>query len=552
MAAEVVALLRGELSPAEEGPVRAHLAACPDCAALAADLPRIRAAAAGRPSPAPDAASRARLAAALDAELDRGPVLRLLERAGRRYTESRRVRFLTYSLALHAAAAVVLAVHLTVGLPGSVPPRERILEVGTETPLPPPYPEDPLLSTTGTLPSAPGLPIPSPLEFPWPRVESPLAGGFPAPPVDDPVDGGATFRLYPGSEFASFAGPRFRRADRERRLLDAYGPVEGPRAALTVERGLRYLAAARDPDGTWASGRPGDPRVQRDRFRGGVTGMVVLAFTADGRTAMRTGPFSEVVRSAMEALARSADPATGLLGTFTRGAANDRPLCNHGPALAALAEGYGIDYGLLPEATRRDLAAVLDRAVAATLRAQLPDGSFGYAPGARQGDSSVTLLQVEALLAARRAGLAVDGEALRRAGVWLEARIGPDGRLGYREAGDRAKDATLTAEAIPHVRGLGLGAAVRDRMLAAVLEEAKGSALADRVLFRTAVLEAVAGAPGAEARALAPIAARAGIGAQVAGGAVLSERDPYATAAGDSLSTARTVRALTAPFRASW
>lgn len=560
MAPEVVAFLRGELTPAEEVPVRAHLAGCPACAALAADLPRIRAAAAARPCPAPDAASRDRLAAALDgalaeaeaADLSRGPVVRLLERAGRRYAESRRVRFLTYSLAVHAAAAVVLAVHLTVGIGGGRQEPERILEVATADPLPPPYPDDPLVPTTGPMPGGGTLPIRTPADIYWPSVETSLVQGFPTPPVEDPVDGGARFRLYPGPEFASFASPRFRRREREKRFLETYGPVEGPRAALSVDRHLRHLASVQDPNGTWASGRPGDPAAQRNRFRGGVTGITTLAFIADGRTAMRRGPFSEVVRAAMDALARSEDPVTGLLGSFARGAANDRPLCNNGPALAALAEGYGVDFGLLPEATRRELASVIERAVAATLNAQLADGSFGYAPGARQGDSSVTLLQVEALESARRAGFAVDEAALLRAGAWLSARIGPDGRLGYREAGDRSKDATLTAEAIPLLRGLGIGVEVRDRMLGAVIEEAKGAALADRVLFRTAVLEALAAAPGAEARALAPAVARAAIGAGAPGGAVHSERDPYATAAGDSLATARTVRALTAPYRASW
>ena len=560
MGPEVTALVRGELSPAEEVPVRAHLAACPACAALAAALPRIRAAAAARPSPAPDAACRARLSSALDtslAEADaadraRGPVLRLLDRAGRRYAESRKVRFLTYSLAAHAAAAVFLAVHLTVGAGGSMPAEERVIEVAAETPLPPPYPEDPLVGTPGPMPSGPVLNIPSPMDFQWPAVESPFAQGFPAPPVEDPVDGGTTFRLYPGAEFASFAGPRFRRLDREKRFLDAYGPIEGPRAALTVERGLRYLASVQDPDGTWASGRPGDPKSQRDRFRGGVTGTTVMAYIADGRTAMRRGPYADVVKAAMRALVGSADPATGLLGAFSRGPANDRPLCNNGPALAALAEGYGIDFGLLPEATRKELASVIERALAATLKAQLADGSFGYAAGARQGDSSVTMLQVEALLSARRAGFTVDGDALRRAGAWLAARIGPDGRLGYREAGDRSTDATLTAEAIPLARGLGLGPDVRDRMLGAVIDEARGADLGERILFRTAVLQAIAAAPDAAARALAPVVSRAGTGAQVPGGAIAAERDPYAAAAGDSLATARTVRALTAPYRASW
>ena len=560
---DVVALLRGELSPEEAVPVRAHIAACAACAALGADHDLIRAAAAARPAESPSPASRARLTAALDqalaaadaADRARGPVFRLLDRAGRRYAESRKVRFLTISLGAHAAAAVLLAIHLTVGLPGATAPEDPVIEIATGAPLPPPYPEDPFLGTDGVEVEGVGPMAPKggvgriPMETRWPHLDLPLPPSRPVAPAEDPIDGGASFRLYPNAESAAFAGPRFRRLDRERRMREAWGPLDATHAEQTVERGLRYLAAAQNPDGTWSSGRAGDPKAQRERFAGGVTGTVLLAFHADGRTAMRQGPFTETVRRAMGAILRSEDRRTGLLGSFARGPANDRPLCNHAPALAALAEGYALDYGLLPDVTRKELSAVVERAVAATLRAQRDDGSFGYAPDAAQGDASVTLMQVEALDAARRAGFAVDPEALRRAGAWLRERLGADGRLGYRTAGDRSKDATLSAQALPLARALGFDEDARGRMAKAVLEDARGAALEERVLFRSAVLEVVARSAGEEARAVAPLAARLGIAAQTAGGSIGAGRDPSAAAAGDALSTARTVRGLAAAYR---
>ncbi len=563
MGPEVTALVRGELSSAEEAPVRAHLASCPACSALEADLRRILAAAAARPSPVPDEAALYRLAGALDAAWDeadaadraRGPVVRLLEHAGRRYAESRKFRFLVYSLGAHAAAAVALAVWMS--LPSGSPLRERegTIEFAATQPLLPVDPYDPLEAPAPPLPARSGGGERSPIEIPgevaWLNPGTAPGGAGPEPYAESHVDLSASFRLYPGEAMREFSAPRFRRDLREKRMDLAYGPAEGPRAALTVERGVRYLAAAQEKDGTWASGRPGDPKSQLDRFRGGTTALSLLALLGDGRTAMRPGPYASVVKSAVTALVGSQDPATGLLGGFVRGPANDRPLCNHGPALAALAEEYGVDFGLLPAETREELARVIAMAVKATQESQREDGSFGYAKGARQGDSSVTLLQVEALESARRAGFEVDAGRLQKAGRWLAARLGADGRLGYREAGDRARDATLTAEALLFAKDLGIGDDAQGRMLRAVLDEARRGGLEDRVLFRTALLEVLARSGDADARALAPAAARASIEAQGSPGSIPAGQDRYAAAAGDNLATARSLRALTAPYRAS-
>ena len=203
--------------------------------------------------------------------------------------------------------------------------------------------------------------------------------------------------------------------------------------------------------------------------------------------------------------------------------------------------------GRLRPETREELARVVARAVKATLAAQLPDGSFGYVPNARAGDTSVTLLQVAALESARRAGFAVPAAAMQSAGAYLEARVGPDGRLGYVKAGDRATDATLTAEALPLAKALGISEDVRARMRKAVLDEAATAASEERILFRTALLRILPG--DAEAATRGPVAARAALSFQGPAGAFSSEPDRYARAAGDVLATARTLRALTAPYR---
>ncbi len=561
MEVEVVALARGELSPAEAAPVRAHLAACTSCAALAADVAAVRAAAAARPAPVQDGASRTRLLAALDAAWDqveaeeaararsRGPVLRLLDQAGRRYAESRRFRFLTLSLAAHAAAAVALTVYLVGG--GGTERGSDPLTISTGVVLPPPYPEeDPIAPPTVRVPVE-GYPPLSGIDLALPDPGSPLFGREPSPVYLDPLEGAGSRSLYPTAEFTASASGRFRSADmRARRLAAAWGEERVTGVRRSVEVALRYLEQTQEPDGTWASGSPGDPAPQRDRFRGGTTGVVLSAYLADGRTALRQGSFSSTVGKAVAALARSPDPRTGLLGTFASGAANDRPLCNHGPALGALAEYYGLDWRFLTEATRTGLESIIEKGVAATLKAQLADGSFGYAPGARSGDASVTLLQVEALEAARVAGFEV-GDALDRAAAWLCQRIGADGRLGYHAAGDRGSDATLTAGALALGRVLDLPAEVRERMLAEVLGEAASTDLSGRVLFRSSLLEVLAARSAAGPAAPAGAAVDGALRSQTRSGSFPARTDTWARAAGDALSTARTVRALTAPYRST-
>jgi hypothetical protein len=266
---------------------------------------------------------------------------------------------------------------------------------------------------------------------------------------------------------------------------------------------------------------------------------------------MRSGPFAGTARGALSALVRSQDPATGLLGGFARGPAADRPLCNHGPALEALAEAYGLDYGLLPAETRTSLERTIARAVEAALAAQLRDGSFGYTLRASRGDTSVTLLVVRGLEAARRAGFEVDPARLRLAGKYVASRVDAGGRLGYVEPGDRATDATLAAEALPLADALGLPGDLRARMAAAVAADQAAGGLEGRLLFRSAFLDVAGRTEDPRTAALGPAAARGTIDGQEGAGSFASGGDRYARVAGDALSTARVVRALTSPYRRS-
>ncbi|MHC4821450.1 MAG: zf-HC2 domain-containing protein, partial [Planctomycetota bacterium] len=447
--ADLTALARGELESADAAIVRSHLDGCASCASLLEEIQQVLTLTAARPAPSFDTAARTRLLDTLDDLLDeeeaprRGRVLPMLDRAASVYASSRSVRFLTLSVGVHAAAAVLLGIWLQVAPDSPLarairPDRSEPVDVaraydpyplekGPDALLPPELDRD-------RVPSYGQLPLPLP-ENPW--------GGFGSrdrrlPDLPDGLEAGP-LRLFPNEEFRSWAAGRFR-TDRVRRLKAAWGDDAAPRTEKAVERALSWLAWNQGEDGTWTAGPQGASRRANERFRVGVTAEALRALMADGQTAYRAGAYDEVVRRGLDALLRSADEKTGVFSD----ASSDRPFCNHGPALAALSEAYGLDYGLLPDDVRNRLRTAIERGVTASLAAQQDDGSFGYHAEDPRGDTSVTLLQVDGLEAARRAGFEVDAEVLTRAGIFVARRMDEKGRLGYEKTGDRATDATLT------------------------------------------------------------------------------------------------------------
>lgn len=181
-----------------------------------------------------------------------------------------------------------------------------------------------------------------------------------------------------------------------------------PAAERAIERGLAFLAREQRPDGSWQE-RIG--RKVNNTYRGhmgkhvGVTALGGIAFLAAGNSPGR-GPYGENVERALSFVLSSVNEN----GFVTH---DESRMYSHAFATLFLAEVYGMT-------RRRDVQEKLRRAVRLIERAQNKEandqrGGWRYLPGSKDADISVTVCQVQALRAARNAGILVDKKVIDRA-----------------------------------------------------------------------------------------------------------------------------------------
>ena len=216
-------------------------------------------------------------------------------------------------------------------------------------------------------------------------------------------------------------------------------PAEAEKA---VQRGIAFLAAGQNSDGSWLSDGP------TGRYPIAMTALAGLALLANGDTCY-SGPHSTNVRGAVEYLRREADPETGLIGGQDPG----RPMFGHGFATLFLAEVYGSE-GQTPLQQR--IRAALANAVRLTVRAQGQLGGWYYTPDSTQDEGAVTVTQLQALRACADAGIPVPPATVQRALNYLRRAANPDGGIAYKasEPGDSRPGITCAALATMYAAGL--------------------------------------------------------------------------------------------------
>ncbi len=525
------------LDPVRAADVRAHVAACPVCAAEVALLRGVFGVVRDATEIEPTPGERAALLAALDAELaapvaDARPAgrlvrsgawARLYDSALARYESSARFRRVAVaSVVVHVAAAALIAWVLVsehgplrrphVGIEQR-PEVARLEEfpklLGDETQLPPRSAAE---LDESALPqyqdwSPAGVDLPEIFRTPTPAPA--LADGQPltAPTV------GILIRLRAATVEET-------RDDRARQRVGDLAPRIDP----AVEGALRWLAERAGDDGRF--GRV--PGAGEEDFRDGVTGAVVLAFVQNGRSP-RDEAFGAVLRPAVAALeARLRDgPA----------AADPKPLYSTALALRALTWQWALDYRNLDVAARSERHRLLEQAGQALLAAQNADGGFGYRPGDARSDASCTLFATAALADLRLAGVVRADASLRRAGTFLAGLRAEGGLQSYREPGDRADDPALTAALLAYARELG----VRGDAERAV--EAVRTALADG--SRRDALLAWTGLDALRRRPELADSLRPVLAAQRPDGSWSAANDRHCRVGGDELATALGVLAVT-------
>ncbi|MFN9720108.1 MAG: squalene--hopene cyclase [Planctomycetota bacterium] len=190
------------------------------------------------------------------------------------------------------------------------------------------------------------------------------------------------------------------------------------------ERGLEWLAANQQKNGTWAGGDDGP----------GITGMCIMAFLASGEDP-NFGPYADHLRRAVRSIILGQTESTGFYG----GQLGHSSMYHHGFAMLGMSEVYGV----LDEETLWDTATPADRqmsigkslelAIRATVTSQKNNqfNAWRYGPEATDADTSVSGAVLMGLLAARNAGVKVPDEAVDRALEYFRSMTTNRGEVGY-------------------------------------------------------------------------------------------------------------------------
>jgi hypothetical protein len=208
-----------------------------------------------------------------------------------------------------------------------------------------------------------------------------------------------------------------------------------------VNRGLAYLAQTQARDGHF-EGNGG-------QYPTALTALAGLAFLMEGST-LRDGKYADNIRRITDYLTERARP-NGLIASPANPQDWARYTYAHGFATLFLACGvYGEEES---GERRRQLEGILTRAVEFIGNSQTSRGGWGYlARGSyREGDDqdegSTTITQLQALRAARNAGIAVPKSIIDNARKYMESVTTPTGGVLYKP-GQPGERPALTAAAI--------------------------------------------------------------------------------------------------------
>ena len=221
---------------------------------------------------------------------------------------------------------------------------------------------------------------------------------------------------------------------RAENLPEKYRPV--------VSKGLEFLAGQQHRDGHWEGNGGAYPTT--------ITSLCGMALLMEGST-MREGKYSERIRKTVDWLMERSQ-RNGMIGNPNNPTESVRYMYGHGFALLFLAQVYGEEED---GDRRKKLEDVLTRAVEFTGKAQTPRGGWGYvssADGQGFDEGSVTITQVQALRAAKNAGISVSKKIIDNAHDYLKKCTTDRGGVIYSLANSQAFSGSerppLTAAAI--------------------------------------------------------------------------------------------------------
>jgi len=179
-----------------------------------------------------------------------------------------------------------------------------------------------------------------------------------------------------------------------------------------IIKGLAWLAKSQNADGSFGNGT----------YRGNiaVTSLAGLAFMASGSSPGR-GPFGPHIDKALNYVMENTAPS-GFIAVAS--AATHGPMYSHGFGALFLAEAYGMTH-------RPEIREKLQKAIRLIIDTQNREGGWRYQPVPRDADLSVTICQINALRAARNAGLFVPKETVAACIRYVKLSQNADGGFRY-------------------------------------------------------------------------------------------------------------------------
>src|ERR1700722_15276147 len=189
----------------------------------------------------------------------------------------------------------------------------------------------------------------------------------------------------------------------------------------TVKKGLDWLAKNQFKDGHW-EGVGGQYSVS-------MTALGGMAFLCEGST-IREGKYRDNIRRAVNWLMDRVQ-SNGLIGNPTSQAEGGRYMYGHGFGLLFLSCVVGEEENVR---RREKLVSLLEKAAKYSRDAQTNRGGWGYVSakdGSNFDEGSVTITQVQALRAARNAGIIVPNDAIKDAVKYLRDSTNEQGGIMY-------------------------------------------------------------------------------------------------------------------------
>jgi Prenyltransferase and squalene oxidase repeat len=220
----------------------------------------------------------------------------------------------------------------------------------------------------------------------------------------------------------------------------AHADEMSPEQRKTVAKGLDYLAKTQHKDGHWAA--------FGEQYPVAMSALSGMALLMEGST-IREGKYKDHIRRAADWLMKRSMP-NGLIGNPNIPGEAGRYTYGHGFATLFLSCCVGEEE---EGDRRRHLVDILERACKFSHSAQTSRGGWGYV-SAREANNfdegSTTVTQVQALRAARNAGIIVPPEAIKMAQKYLNDATNNQGGVMYSLGGGGGGEGrpALTAAAV--------------------------------------------------------------------------------------------------------